>query len=81
MINAMFYYLNGWNKPLTPTEFTGMFGIADTKEEQELIKKYLVLCKDGLIRVRSRSLINDWHVRYTAYIQGNWAALGIAHAG
>ena len=77
MLNAMFYYLNGWNKPLTPSKFTGLFGEAKTPEERALITKYLVLCKDGLIRVRSRSLINDWHERYTDMVKANWAALGI----
>lgn len=81
VIKVLYYFCEPWREPLTPDEFTTRFGHSDdlSPDEKDILIKYIVVCKDGLIRVRNLSGILDWRKRYRAQITQNWNALGVSN--
>lgn len=62
--SLLWYYSKPYNLPMTEKEFYRQVSGTVLADHASVLDKYLVLCNDGVVRVRSIEAISAWAKRH-----------------
>jgi len=62
--SLLWYYSKPYNLPMTEKEFYGQVRSMVISDHASVLDNYLVLCKDGVVRVRDSEAIKAWAKRH-----------------